>query len=363
MSPSRRSPLERLPQAIAEQVVKLVVEALDVNALIERVDVDALVNRVDVDALVARVDADALLRRVDVQSVVDRVDPDQVVDRVDVQRLLDRVDVDALMAKVNVQDVVDRVDVDAILAKVDIDALVEQTELGTIIARSTSGIMTEVLDLVRRQVVAVDDLVVRVVQAVLRRSHHELPTGPGMSTQATFKAVSSDGGTSRQGTYAGPVSRLGGIAFDAGAIWGLFVLCTAAISWSWTLVTGHGFNINRHHLAVLCAMVPWSFVYFSYQWHLGGRTLGQAFFGIKVTNLDAKPLTGWQAAVRTLMLPVAIAPAGLGCLGVVLGSRRQGLFDRVAKTAVIYDWDAESSRLRWLAKRPAPSTTGEDLAS
>ena len=42
-------------------------------------------------------------------------------------------------------------DVNAIVDEVDIDALVEQTELGSIIARSTTGVLTEVLDVIRAQ--------------------------------------------------------------------------------------------------------------------------------------------------------------------------------------------------------------------
>jgi hypothetical protein len=74
---------ERLAQSVAERVVALVVDAVDVNALIARVDVDALLARVDLPALLARVDVEALL---------DRVDLDALLDRVDIERLLRRVD-------------------------------------------------------------------------------------------------------------------------------------------------------------------------------------------------------------------------------------------------------------------------------
>ena len=45
--------------------------------------------------------------------------------------------------------------------KIDIDALVEQTELGSIIARSTTGVLTEILDVIRAQGVGLDDFILR----------------------------------------------------------------------------------------------------------------------------------------------------------------------------------------------------------
>src|SRR5664280_435136 len=148
LPPSLMSPvpgsgrMEQLAQAVAERVVTIVMDAIDIDAILERVDVDALVRRVDVDGVVSRVDVDRLIARVDVEKIIDRVD---------------------------VKDVVDRV---------DIDALLEQTELGSIIARSTTGVASEVLDVVRAQGVGLDDFFARWVNRILRRSKETLPQGP-----------------------------------------------------------------------------------------------------------------------------------------------------------------------------------------
>jgi len=108
--------MEQLAQALAERIVPLVIEAIDIDALIDRVDIDKVVSRVDVDKVISKVDVDAII---------------------------------------------DRVDINAIVEKVDIDALVEQTELGSIIARSTTGILTEILDVIRAQGVGLDDFIFR----------------------------------------------------------------------------------------------------------------------------------------------------------------------------------------------------------
>src|SRR5665213_596826 len=116
--------MEQLVEAIAERVVNLVLDSVDINALVAQVDVDGLVDRVDVEKIVARVDVQAIIQRV------------------------------------------------------DIDSLVEQTELGTIIARSTSGVASGVLDVVRAQGVGLDDFVARWVNRILRRSSVDWPAGP-----------------------------------------------------------------------------------------------------------------------------------------------------------------------------------------
>jgi hypothetical protein len=125
--------IEQLAQAVAERVVSIVMDAVDIDALLERIDVDALVSRVDVDAVVSRVDVEKIIERVDVEKIIERV---------------------------------------------DIDALIEQTELGSIIARSTTGVASQILDVVRAQGVGLDDFFARWVNRLLRRSAGDLPLGP-----------------------------------------------------------------------------------------------------------------------------------------------------------------------------------------
>jgi hypothetical protein len=125
--------VEQLAQAVAERVVSIAMEAIDIDALVDRVDVD------------------------------------KIIDRVDVEKIIDRVDVDK---------VIDRVDVDKIINRVDVDSLMEKTELGTIIARSTTGVTSELLDVIRAQGVGLDDFFARWANRILRRSPADLPLGP-----------------------------------------------------------------------------------------------------------------------------------------------------------------------------------------
>ena len=52
---------ERLARAVADRVVSLVVEALDVDALVRRVDINAVLEQIDIDRLVERIDINALV--------------------------------------------------------------------------------------------------------------------------------------------------------------------------------------------------------------------------------------------------------------------------------------------------------------
>jgi hypothetical protein len=139
---------EHLAQAVAERVVNLVLEAIDIDAVVQKIDIDAVVRRVDINDIVSRVDIDAIVQHIDINAVVERVD------------------------------------INSIVKQLDIDSLVEQTELGSIIARSTTGVMTEVLDVVRSQGVGLDDFLARWVNRLLRRKVDSLPVGPVLLVDA-----------------------------------------------------------------------------------------------------------------------------------------------------------------------------------
>ena len=143
MSPNPiSSRMEQLAQQVAERVVALVIDAIDIDALLDRVDVEKIIERVDVE---------------------------KIIERVDVERIVERVDV---------QKIIERVDINAIVSEMDIDALVEQTELGAIIARSTTGVLTEVLDVVRAQGVGLDDFFFRWANRFIGKKASDLPSGP-----------------------------------------------------------------------------------------------------------------------------------------------------------------------------------------
>ena len=129
----------------------------------------------------SRVDqlAQALAERI-VPLVVDAIDIDALLDKVDVEKIIERVDVQKIIDRVDVQGIIDRVDVNAIVDEIDIDSLVEHTELGSIIARSTTGVLTEILDVIRAQGVGLDDFILRWGNRLIGRGKRiaDWPDGP-----------------------------------------------------------------------------------------------------------------------------------------------------------------------------------------
>jgi uncharacterized RDD family membrane protein YckC len=157
----------------------------------------------------------------------------------------------------------------------------------------------------------------------------------------------------RQGHYAGLVSRLVAFVLDILFIWALYTLGAAGLSLASQLLTGHTFNLDDHQLAGAVVLVVWGFVYFAYQWSLNGKTLGDAVLGIQVVQAAGAPVRPRQAVIRTLVLPLSFAFFYVGILMIVVQRERRALHDLIAGTAVVYDWDARSAHLRWLARTKA----------
>jgi uncharacterized RDD family membrane protein YckC len=171
---------------------------------------------------------------------------------------------------------------------------------------------------------------------------------------ATARAEPVEG---RQGHYAGAFSRLVAFGADVGASWGLFTLGAAALAFTVRLASDTKFSLSNHQVVSLIAAVIWEFVYFAYQWAVSGKTIGMAVLGIRLVKTDGSPVGARQAVIRTLTLPLSIIFVGLGFLGILTNRRRYAWHDRLAKTAVVYSWDARAARLRWLARKDPATPT------
>jgi uncharacterized RDD family membrane protein YckC len=298
---------EILAQAVAERAVDLVVSALDMNAVLDRVDLNAVLDRIDLDRL---------LERVDLNSVVERL---------------------------------------------DIDALVEQTDLGAVIARSSSGVASDVLDVVRSQTVGLDEFIAGWVGR-LRRRPYAGPPGPPGGAGGQGRALTERAGDALpsgppviiraglQGKFSGFASRFAAFAVDVGVSLGVFLLALAAISFTARVLTGNDITWNKGDIWVVLAYAVWAFIYFAYSWAASGRTAGMALFGVRVVRDDGTAASGRRAVLRTLAFPLSFLLLGLGFVGILLGGQRRALHDVIAGTAVIYSWDARAARLRFLSR-------------
>ena len=339
---------------------------IDVDALMSRIDVDGLIGRIDVDALVARIDLDGvlgrvdpdqlldrvdpnrLLDRVDPNRLLDRVDPDRLLDRVDPNQLLDRVDPDRLLERVDFGAVVERVDVNAVMERVDVNSLVSRTELGEVIARSTTGVFGQLLDAARIAVMALDLTLHGLAARVLRRDDPTAQFGPEDNDDQAqmWRLPPQDRAVVLQGRYAGAVSRFLAFLLDATLTGALFGLIGALIVAALQIVANVTWDAADHRLLVGVAYVLWQFTYFAGLTAITGRTIGKAVLGVSVVRHDGTRITARGAAIRTLAFPLSFVLFGAGFfVGVVRRDRRQ-LHDLIGGTAVVYAWDAETTRLR-----------------
>ena len=163
---------------------------------------------------------------------------------------------------------------------------------------------------------------------------------------------------SYQSHYAGAVSRFAAYAVDIAVSTVAFALALAGISYSVQIVTGHQVSWNRSNTVVAVIFVVWQLVYFAYFWAVGGRTPGMALLGIRVVRADGTTLDPLHAMLRALVFPLNFVLFGLPLLVILVQREHRGLADFIARTAVIYSWDARAARLRFLA-RQAELTAGE----
>ncbi len=344
--------------------VNALVSRLDVDALLARIDVDALMSRIDLDRLVGRIDVDAIADRIDVERIVSRLDLDAIVDQVDVERVVARVDLDAAVARVDLDAAVarvdldaavarvdlnaaaDRIDVDRVVDRVDVDAIAASLDIDAIVAESTKGAVGRFIDLLRRQVVGIDEITMRAVNRLLRRDYASLPAGPPLA--AGHEALDGDGAT-MSGRYAGPVSRLGALGLDVFLISSTFTLLLAGVDYLLDVLFGTTVDPNGGWLPGLLLLL-YGFTYFWFSQALTGRTISQALVGIKVISSDGEPLSPGAAAIRTIVLPFSFLLFGVGALMALVDRRRRALQDVVARSSVVYDWGDRPAAL------PAPLT-------
>jgi len=316
VTPDRRAKgIERVPQLVTDQVLKLVFEVVDINEILGQVDLNALLKNVDLGAL------------------------------------LDQVDLNEVLAKI---------DLNALLANVDMEQLMAHTEVGAILAKSTSSVLSSILDLIRSIGVGLDDWLGRLVQR-LRGKRPPRPEGPVHSVAAATTddaasireagrhAVISE---NRQGQYAGLFSRLFAFGMDVLVFYGTYLLLAAGFGFGYELITGKTYKVGEHHIVFLILVIAWFLIYFAGQWSLSGQTLGMAAFGVRVVRTDGTTATSRQALIRTILLPVAVLIFPVSALMVILGRSRQGVHDKGAGTVVVYSWDARGARMRWLAAQP-----------
>jgi uncharacterized RDD family membrane protein YckC len=147
------------------------------------------------------------------------------------------------------------------------------------------------------------------------------------------------------GHYAGVVSRAVAAVVDFAIAIGMFTAVLAGFDLFSRVVFGGSIAGSRSGLGYVVALAAWVFLYVWGSLVVAGRTMGKGIVGLRVVRADGSALSGRQALIRTVAYPVSFAILGLGLVGIVFDRYHRALHDRIARTAVVYDWGGRAAEI------------------
>jgi uncharacterized RDD family membrane protein YckC len=162
--------------------------------------------------------------------------------------------------------------------------------------------------------------------------------------------VAPDRDVGLQGKHAGICTRFVAFLFDVVAVVVLYTLFGNVVQFLVSTLSGHVFKISDFPVASWLILTLWAIFYCAYPVAAGGRTFGMALAGLRVVRPDGSPVTGREALIRVLALPLSFLTLGIGFLLIVLRQDGRALQDLIGGTAVVYGWDARAARLRFLVR-------------
>jgi uncharacterized RDD family membrane protein YckC len=204
------------------------------------------------------------------------------------------------------------------------------------------------LDELRALAVRGDQAVARLSRRVLRHPKHETPPFP-RAVQAPLSAFNAP--STLEGRTAGFVSRLFAFLVDVILI-SILVRGTGWLLEDIRIVTGTAFNLpfltsGGDGMAPIYVTVGgglfMSAIYFVFFWAVAGITPGKALMGVRVVTRDGRALSLIRSMVRLFGYTLSTVFYGLGYLWIAIDNRREAWHDKIARTAVVYAWDARPS--------------------
>jgi uncharacterized RDD family membrane protein YckC len=196
-----------------------------------------------------------------------------------------------------------------------VERIAEAPEVRAAIAAQGAGLLADLGRQVGRATRGVDDVVERVVRAVLRRPAR----------------------TERTQTV-GVATRLVAFAVDVGILNAGFFVVSAIVALLISALSGGTDQVSDQAVAV--GGVAWLLagsVYLLTFWSSVGQTPGMRFVDIHLEADGERRIGRRRAARRLYGVVVCVLTLGLGFLGVLFSDRRRGLHDRIAGTDVLYD--------------------------
>lgn len=183
---------------------------------------------------------------------------------------------------------------------------------------------------------------------------------------------------SLQGQYAGFVSRWISLVID------LAIILTIDVVVAWATVSALKYagvearnceSLGSRPLqAGLCYAARWSgvaagslfaYAYPLFFWTVTGQTPGKALIGLRIVRLDGRPMSLLTSVLRLVGFHLSTIAMGLGFLAILGDDKRQAWHDKIARTCVVYAWEARQNsrlveRVRRLLRSPwKPRRSGE----
>ena len=152
-----------------------------------------------------------------------------------------------------------------------------------------------------------------------------------------------------RGYYAGFASRLMAIIIDvlvlavilaiAGILWFIII---ESVNILFEAISGLSPTLEGVRVAAVVLVTVVTFAtYYIFSWTAIGTTIGGLVIGTRVVNKEGKNPHFLQSVLRFLVefgIPFFFI---FGSLWIPFSRRRRALYDRIAGTFVIYDWDAK----------------------
>jgi uncharacterized RDD family membrane protein YckC len=282
-------------------------------------------------------------------AVVDIIDPNELIGRIDLNAILERVDIEAFLERVDLNELLDSIDMDALMDRIDVKEIVERAGIPDIVRESTGELAGSLMDVFRRQLVALDAITGRFIYRLTTRDPASRPRAPDELDAGS--GVDEDGRAQVSGHYAGPISRLLAFLVDLFFVWTGFVLGAVGVAFVLGIFLQADLDASwRRSVAGAIFLTLWAFIYLWTSLALAGRTPGMGIIGLSVVTREGEPISGRQAFVRTIVFPFSFLIFGLGFLGIFISPERRALHDAAAGDAVVYDWGDRH------AEMPAPLT-------
>ena len=225
------------------------------------------------------VDPNQILEHVDVNALMQRIDLNELLDQVDLNQILDKIDIDALLS---------RADIDAIVARLDIQAIVQRAGIPEIVAESTGHLGASALDMLRRPLVGLDELISRGLNRLFRRDFASYPLGPSELIDWVKGHEDKPSGV-KTGRYAGPLTRFLAVVIDAFVVTIGFTLIAAGVVFLIGLIAP-GYELpDDQGLVYSLVFVLWVFLYLWVSLAVFGKTIGKMVLGLRVVTREGSP--------------------------------------------------------------------------